>query len=86
MGLTAAVTSGTPSASSLSLISTVGVGAGGIFVTALLVYLLAYLNVVEASERNRQHLQSLLVVASIPLAFVFVSVVAFKTLTILGYL
>lgn len=85
MSLTAIVSSNAP-ADSLSLLSTQGVGIGGIFVTALLAYLLAYLNVVEASERNRQGLRSLLVAAIVPLALVFAGIVTFESLTIIGLL
>lgn len=85
MSLTAIVSSNAP-ADSLSLLSSQGVGIGGIFVTALLAYLLAYLNVVEASERNRQGLRSLLVAAIVPLALVFAGIVTFESLTIIGLL
>jgi hypothetical protein len=82
MGLIAS--SSASSASALSLFTGVGVGAGGIFVTVLLTYLLAYLNVVEASERSRRQLQSLLVLASVPLMFVFAGIVLFESLTVIG--
>lgn len=85
MSLTAIVSSNAP-ADSLSLLSSQGVGIGGIFVTALLAYLLAYLNVVEASERNRRGLRSLLVAAIVPLALVFAGIVTFESLTIIGLL
>lgn len=71
---------------SVSLFATVGVGVGGIFVTALLVYLLAYLNVLNASERNRERLQSLLVAAILPLTFVFFAFVLYQSLAVLGFL
>lgn len=67
------------------LFSPIG-AVGGIFVTGLLTYLLAYLNVVEASERNRQALRSLLVSAIIPLAFVFAGIILIESLTVIGIL
>lgn len=86
MCLTVVVSPGMSSASTLSLLSDLGVGAGGIFVTAILVYLLAYLNVVEASTQRRQHLRSLLVVVVVPLAVTFFGIVLFKSLTVIGFL
>lgn len=85
MGLTSVVSSAS-SASSLSLLSGLGVGAAGIFVTVALVYLLAYLNIVEASERNRKHLRSLLVVVSVPLTFAFAGMILYESLSIIGFL
>lgn len=84
MGISIAVQSAS-SGSVLSLISGVGVGLGGIFVTAVLVHLLGYLNVVKASERHRQRLQSLLVMTSIPLMFAFGGLIAFESLSVLGF-
>lgn len=86
MGLTAVVASDAPSVSELSLLSIQGVGAGGIFVTALLVFLLAYLNVVEASARARRHIRSLLVTVIVPLWLVFACIIAFEALVIIGFL
>lgn len=84
MGLIAS--SSALSAGSLSVLAAVGVGAGGILVVVLLAYLLAYLNVVEASDRDYRQLRSLLVVASVPLLFVFGAVITFESLTVLGLL
>jgi len=86
MGLTAVVSPSGSSGGALSLLSALGVGAGSVFVIAILVYLLAYLNVIEASERNRQRLRWLLVSVSIPLVFAFAGVVLFESLDTLGYL
>jgi len=86
MGLTAVVSPSGSSGGPLSLLSALGVGAGSVFVIAILVYLLAYLNVIEASERNRQRLRWLLVSVSIPLVFAFAGVVLFESLDTLGYL
>ena len=86
MGLTAVVNTGTSSASSLSVLARLGVGVGGIFVTALLAYLLAYLQVLGASRRDRRRLRTLLVAVSVPLAFAFAGIVAFESLRIIGLL
>lgn len=86
MGLTAAVGSNAPSVGSLSLYSAIGIGIGGIFVTALVAYLLAYLEVVKASEREMRRLRVLLVATSVPLEFVFIGIITFQSLSVLGYL
>lgn len=70
----------------LSVFAAVGLGTGSIFITMLLVYLLAYLNVVEASERRRDHLRSLLIAMSVPLVFVFTGVIIFQSLRIIDLL
>jgi hypothetical protein len=84
MGLIAS--SSAPTANSLSVFAGVGVGVGGILVTGVLLYLLAYLNVVEATEHTRQQLRSLLVAASVPLMFVFGAIIVFESLTVIGLL
>lgn len=86
MRAVASISATTATGGSVSLFATVGVGVGGIFVTALLVYLLAYLNVLNASERNRERLQSLLVAAILPLTFVFFAFVLYQSLAVLGFL
>ena len=86
MGLTAVVSSNAQASGTLSLLSSLGVGLGGILVTALLIYLLGYLNVVEASVVSRRQLRSLLVVAVIPLAIVFAAIILFQSLAIIGFL
>lgn len=70
----------------LSLLLDVGYGVGGIFITVLLVYLLAYLNIVEASERSRVRIRSLLISVSLPLAVVFTGIITFASLSIIGVL
>lgn len=69
-----------------SLFSTPGVGLAGIFVTGLLVFLLAYLTVVEHSERDRPHLRTLLVATSTPLMVAFAAIIAYESLAVLGVL
>ena len=86
MGITAVVHSGSSSVASLSLLSQVGLGVGGIFVTTLLVYLLAYLKIIEASSRSKQYLRQLLVGTSVPLLVAFAGIIAFESLSIIGVL
>jgi len=86
MGLTAVGSSVASSTTSLSLLSAPGVGAGGIFLTAVLVYLLAYLNVIEAGGPEQRQLRAFLITASLPLVVVFAGIVAFESLTIIGIL
>lgn len=89
MGLSAIVSSSASSASSASvtsLLSPVGIGVGGVFVAIALVLLLAYYDVLGASEAdNATHaeLRRTLVVTIIPLLFAFGGVVLFKTLQLL---
>lgn len=86
MGLTIVVSPNASSASTLPMLSGLGVGEGGIFATAVLIYLLAYLNVVEASERDRSRLRSLLVSVSFPLLLAFIGIVVFESLIATGFL
>lgn len=69
-----------------TLLSDQGIGVASIFVTALLVYVLAYLNVVENSERDRRSLRSLLVAVSVPLFFAFTGILAYESLAVIGLL
>lgn len=84
MGMTAVYSSSSGLGESVSLLTTPGVRIGGIFITAALVYLLAYLNVLEASEHNRRRLRTLLVIAIFPLATVFIAIVTIETLAVIG--
>lgn len=86
MGLTIVVSPDASSASALPMLSELGVGEGGIFATAILIYLLAYLNVVEASEHDHSRLRSLLVAVSFPLLLAFIGIVAFESLIATGFL
>lgn len=84
MGLIAVHFGSTPWGSPVSVLANPDVQTGGIFVTAALVCLLAYLNVLEASERDRRRLRALLVVSILPLTFVFVVTVALRSLAAIG--
>lgn len=85
MGLTAIVSSAGAgvSASALSLLSPVGLGVGGVFVAAALIYLLAYLDLLNASEAEHRALRRMLVATIIPLSVAFAGVVVFRTLALL---
>jgi hypothetical protein len=86
VGLTVAVSSSGSSASAPALLSNLGVGVAGIFVTGILIYLLAYLNVVENSERDRPSLHLLLVAANVPLSFAFAGILIYESLVVVGFL
>lgn len=64
-----------------SLFTATGVGVGGIFVAAALVLVLAYLNLVN--ESNRDHLRTLATAAAVPLFVTFLAIVAFEALVVL---
>jgi hypothetical protein len=85
-GLTVAVSSTGSSASAPTLLSTLGVGVAGIFVTGILIYFLAYLNVVENSERDRPSLHLLLIATSVPLLFSFAGILIYESLVVIGFL
>lgn len=86
MGSIVAGSTDVPSASVPTLLSDPGVGVASIFVTAILIYILAYLNIVESSERKRDSLRSLLITVSIPLAFTFASILTYESLVVIGFL
>jgi hypothetical protein len=88
MGLTAGVSSSAAGASSAatSLLSPVGLGVGGVFIAALLIFFLAYYDMISASEQNYENVQTMLSVAIAPLVVTFGAVVVFQSLQILGYL
>lgn len=98
MGLTAIVSSAASSASSASstassaasasmsvasLTLPVGLGIGGVFVTAAVILLLAYFDVLNATEDADESIRMTLVASIVPLAIVFVGVVVFRTLAYL---
>lgn len=93
MGLTAIVSSAASSTSSASATSAsmsvasltlpVGLGIGGVFVTAAVILLLAYFDVLNATEDADESIRMTLVASIVPLAIVFVSVVVFRTMAYL---
>lgn len=88
MGLTAIISSAASSSSAgvsasvTSLLSPVGAGIGGIFVAAALIYLLAYLDLLDAVDADAR-MRGALVATIIPLFIVFVGIVAYRTLALL---
>lgn len=84
MGIAAVVASNMSIAGTLSPFPIPGGVAAGPVITSILVFLLAYLNVVEASEQDRQEIRVLLVLVVVPLAFVFAAIIVYESLTILG--
>lgn len=82
MGLTAIVSSSASagSASATSLMSAVGLGAGGIFVAAALIFLLAYLDLFDASEKQNERVRTMLVATILPLGVTFGGIVVFQSL------
>lgn len=92
VGLTAIVSSAGSSASSsassasssaLSLLSPVGLGVGGVFVAAALILLLAYFDILTATDDADASLRRTLIATIIPLAAAFAAVIAFHTLMVL---
>lgn len=92
VGLTAIVSSAGSSASSsassasssvLSLLSPVGLGVGGVFVAAALILLLAYFDILNATDDADASLLQTLIATTIPLAAAFAAVIIFHTLRVL---
>jgi amino acid transporter len=81
MGLTAIVSSATSTA--VSMLSPVGMGVGGVFVAGALLFLLSYLDMLDASSVEDQQLRQTLVAIIVPLAVVFAGVVAFQSIQVL---
>lgn len=69
--------------SAISLLSPVGLGVGGVFVAASLIFLLAYLDLYDASESNDPQLRTTLVVTIVPLLLTFGAIVLFKSLQVI---
>jgi len=64
-------------------------GVGEVFIAVTLIYLLAYLNLVDPmsiSADTKREIRALLIASTIPLFLVFLSVVLINSLEILGYL
>lgn len=63
-----------------------GVGIGGIFVTAAVSYLLAYLIVIKTTEGSSARLEILLTATAIPLGITFAGIVLYQSLQVLEFL
>lgn len=98
MGLTAIASSAASSASSASgaasgesvvsmsiasLTVPVGPGIGGVLVTAAVILLLAYFDVLNTMEDANESVRTTLVASIVPLMIVFVGVVVFQTISYL---
>jgi hypothetical protein len=57
---------------------------GSVFVAASLVYVLAYLSVVDATPGERRSLRATLVVLAVPLGLTFLCVLAVRSYEVLG--
>lgn len=90
MGLTAIISSAASSSSAgagvsasvTSMLSPVGAGIGGIFVAAALIYLLAYLDLLDAVDSDTR-IRGALIATIIPLFIVFMGIVGYRTLALL---
>lgn len=68
-----------------SLFVSVGLGIGGIFVAAVLVFLLAYLDLLDAADPESSAVRRTLIATVVPLFLTFAGVVVFESLSVLGY-
>lgn len=90
MGLTAIISSSASSSSAsagsaaaTSLVSSVGLGVGGIFVAVALVLLLAYLDVFNAADWGDERVSKMLVATILPLGVTFGSIVLYQSLQVI---
>lgn len=74
---------GAGGASATSLFTTIGVGAGGILIAVALIFVLGYLNLLNASERDVKRLRMLCIATAIPLSVTFGAIVTFEALAVL---
>lgn len=86
MGAIAGVSGSAAGASVTSLLTPVGISVGGIFVAGALILLLAYFDLLGASERNIHEVQMLLLAAIGPLLITFGAIVVFESIQVLGVL
>lgn len=83
MGLVAVSAGVTSGESVISTQATVGPATGGIFVAVALIFLFAYLNVLEASEADHPALRRQLISLTVPLTIAFASIVMFSAVQFL---
>ncbi|PSP90571.1 hypothetical protein BRC90_01285 [Halobacteriales archaeon QS_4_69_34] len=84
MGAIAGVSSSAAGVSATSLLTPVGLGVGGIFVAGVLVLSLAYFDLLDASERDAEDIQLMLLVAIGPLSVTFGGIVTFESIQLIG--
>jgi len=82
MGLTAIAASSSAGASAPSLNTSIGLGISGALVALIVVYLAAYLNVVNGLENERPELRDLLAGSVTPLVVVFTGIIVYESLLI----
>lgn len=61
----------------ISALSTEATAVGSVFALTALVFVLAYIDILDAAESDNKQLRRLLVTVSIPLALVFVATISF---------
>ena len=83
MGSIAGVSGSAAGISATSLSTSVGLGVGGIFVAGALILLLAYLDILDASEHDTGDVQTLLLAAVSPLSIAFLAIVVFESSQVL---
>jgi hypothetical protein len=83
MGAIAGVSSSSAGVSATSMLTPVGLGAGGVFVAGALILLLAYLDILETSERDVGDVRMLLLAGVGPLSITFAAIVFFESIRIL---
>ena len=66
----------------LPVTATVGTSVGSVIATIALIYVLAYLDLFEAADRDIEGLRATLIAAAVPLALVFVTIVLFNVIGI----
>ena len=82
MGSIAGVSGSAAGVSATSLLTSIGLGVGGIFVAGALILLLAYLDILEAFERDDRHIRILLFAGVSPLSITFAAIVVFESMRI----
>lgn len=88
MGATAAVVNaagagagaGAGVSAATSMFISVGVGIGGMVIAAILVFLLAYLNLLDGVSTERISHRKMVVATTVPVGLTFAAVIALQTL------
>lgn len=86
MGAIAGVSSSAAGVSATSLLTPIGLGVGGIFVAGTLILLLAYFDLLDASRRDAEDIQIMLLAAIGPLLITFGAIIVFRSKQVLGIL
>ena len=83
MGPIAGVSDSAAGVSATSLLTSVGLGVGGIFVAGALILLLAYLDILETSKRDDRNIRIMLLAGASPLSITFAAIIVFESMRIL---